>query len=66
VVDIACSNGLTVSNHHMSAIAVALGQAITQGSVVGRVGMTGHATGPHLHLAVFRHGRAVNPLYYLP
>ena len=66
VVDIACSNGLTVSNNHMSAIEVAVGQAITLRGVVGKVGMTGNATGPHLHFAVFRHGVAVNPFIYLP
>ena len=66
VVDIACSNGLTVSNNHQSAIEVAVGQAVATGQVVGLVGMTGHATGPHLHFAVISHGRFVNPLLYLP
>lgn len=66
VVDIACSNGLTVNNNHMSAISAVLGQAVTQGGIVGLVGMTGHATGPHVHFAVIRGGRFVNPLGYLP
>jgi murein DD-endopeptidase MepM/ murein hydrolase activator NlpD len=66
VVDIACSNGLTVSNNHLSAIAVAVGQAVGQGAIVGLVGMTGNATGPHCHFAVISHGQFVNPLLYLP
>lgn len=65
VVDIACDNGLKVSNNHLSAILVNLGTGVSVGSNVARVGMTGHATGPHLHFAVIRNGYFVNPLAYL-
>jgi murein DD-endopeptidase MepM/ murein hydrolase activator NlpD len=34
---------------------------VTQGDVIGYVGATGLATGPHLHYEVRIHGRAVRP-----
>jgi hypothetical protein len=39
---------------HLSEIAVAPGQAVRRGEPIGRAGMTGNATTPHLHFAVCR------------
>jgi murein DD-endopeptidase MepM/ murein hydrolase activator NlpD len=49
---------------HMSAIASGLraGARVGQGEVLGRVGMTGLATGPHLHYGLKRNGSYVNPV----
>jgi murein DD-endopeptidase MepM/ murein hydrolase activator NlpD len=49
---------------HLSAIAPGLrqGSRIAQGDLVGFVGMTGWATGPHLHYELKIHDRQVNPL----
>jgi len=47
---------------HMSAIAVHDGQRVRQGEVIGYVGMTGLATGPHLHYEVHYQNAAIDPL----
>ncbi len=46
---------------HLSRIAVRAGQRIDQGEILGYVGSTGLATGPHLDFRVLQHGRFINP-----
>jgi murein DD-endopeptidase MepM/ murein hydrolase activator NlpD len=67
---IAHGSGLYTTYNHMSAISVGSGQSVSEGQQVGRVGQSGHATGPHLHFEVWRGsvwdgGSRVNPLAYL-
>lgn len=50
---------------HLSAIAVLPGQHVTRGQVIGYVGESGRATGPHLHYEVRIHHVPVNPHKYL-
>ncbi len=49
---------------HMSSLAVTAGQNVTQGDVIGYVGSTGWATGPHLHFEIRVNGSTVDPLSY--
>jgi murein DD-endopeptidase MepM/ murein hydrolase activator NlpD len=46
-------------------MAVAVGQHVIRGQVIGFVGQSGRATGPHLHYEVRVHKVAVNPHKYL-
>jgi murein DD-endopeptidase MepM/ murein hydrolase activator NlpD len=50
---------------HMSRLAVASGQRVRKGDLIGYVGSTGRSTGPHLHYEVRIAGEAVNPLPYM-
>jgi murein DD-endopeptidase MepM/ murein hydrolase activator NlpD len=47
---------------HLSVISVKEGDRVIQGNKIGEVGNTGYSTGPHLHFAVYKNGRAINPL----
>jgi murein DD-endopeptidase MepM/ murein hydrolase activator NlpD len=56
---------LATAYGHQSSIAVACGQHVNQGDVIGYVGCTGHCFGPHLHFEVRIDGSPVDPLGYL-
>jgi murein DD-endopeptidase MepM/ murein hydrolase activator NlpD len=56
-------NGRSTLYGHMSSIGkLKRGQFVSQGSIIGRVGSTGLATGPHLHYEFRINGNQVNPL----
>jgi murein DD-endopeptidase MepM/ murein hydrolase activator NlpD len=50
---------------HLSRLAVAAGQPVKKGDLIGYVGSTGRSTGPHLHYEVRIAGTAVNPVPYM-
>ncbi|HET6438337.1 MAG TPA: M23 family metallopeptidase [Anaeromyxobacter sp.] len=55
-------NGLETVYCHLSSVAVQAGRPVSQKQIIGYVGETGLATGPHLHYAVRKDGSFVNPL----
>ena len=54
--------GLNSAFMHLSQIDVRPGEAIRRGQVIGRVGMTGRATGPHLHWSLKWRDARIDPL----
>jgi murein DD-endopeptidase MepM/ murein hydrolase activator NlpD len=57
--------GITTVYGHMSAFKCRIGQRVKRGDILGDVGQTGKALGPHVHYEVRVNGTAVNPYYYL-
>jgi murein DD-endopeptidase MepM/ murein hydrolase activator NlpD len=64
LVQIKHANGLTTGYAHLSRIAKGIrrGTSVKQGDVIGLVGATGLATGPHLHYMMTRNGKVINPM----
>jgi murein DD-endopeptidase MepM/ murein hydrolase activator NlpD len=49
---------------HLSSILVREGQIVKRGQLIGKVGQSGRATGPHLHYEVLYENKPVNPSFY--
>ena len=58
-------DGLVSMYFHLSSLAVEEGQEVERGQVVGEVGATGRATGPHLHFGLRWRGARVDPAWLL-
>ena len=58
-------NNLETSYSHLSEIRVRVGDVVAAGEVLGCVGSTGRATGPHLHMEVLRKGLHLDPMTLL-
>jgi murein DD-endopeptidase MepM/ murein hydrolase activator NlpD len=58
-------NGMQTWYAHLSTFAVSKEQKVEKGQIIGEVGATGQATGPHLHFEVRVNDEPLNPLLYL-
>lgn len=59
-------NGMKSLYAHMSKINVGVGNEVRAGSTIGYIGLTGHTTGPHVHVEVSDNGIAIDPAKLLP
>lgn len=57
--------GLSSLYAHLSEFAVSEGDMVSRGQLIGRVGQTGKATGPHLHFELLINDVYINPEYYI-
>ncbi|OPY58465.1 MAG: Murein DD-endopeptidase MepM [Pelotomaculum sp. PtaU1.Bin035] len=65
-VEVSHGSGVVTRYAHLSSINVSTGQQVDRGQVIGLVGATGNATGPHLHFEVIVGGQQRNPVNFLP
>jgi murein DD-endopeptidase MepM/ murein hydrolase activator NlpD len=65
VIGIDHGNGITTVYNHLGSALVAVGDTVTVGQTIAKVGCTGTCTGPHVHFDVIVDGIIVNPLRYL-
>ena len=61
IVEVNHGNGLATRYAHLSRVDVAVNQKVAAGDIVGHVGSSGRATGPHLHYETRIDGEAVDP-----
>jgi len=57
--------GIYSGLYHQEEIYVAVGDHVTAGQLIGKIGATGRVTGPHLHWEIWVNGIQVNPLEWL-
>ena len=57
--------GYTTVYGHLDRFLVKEGAKVSRGQAIGRVGMSGRTTGPHLHYEVWKDGEKQNPLHYI-
>lgn len=50
---------------HTESILVPLGEHVSKGQVIARMGSTGRSTGSHLHVEVRQDGRAIDPQFFI-
>lgn len=58
-------NGLISLYAHLSKADVKIGQQVSRGEIIARVGKTGRVTGAHLHWSVYLNGNAIDPALFL-
>lgn len=62
---IAHGNGISTVYMHASSLLVSVGETVSQGQVIAKVGSTGYSTGNHLHFGVIKNGSYVDPMGYI-
>ena len=65
MIEIDHGNGLITRYAHLSKRLVKVGDVVLSGGIIGQVGSTGRATGPHLHFEVRQNGSPLNPMRFL-
>ena len=65
MVELNHGGGYATRYGHHKKLNVQVGDIVKMGQVVGLMGSSGRATGPHVHFEVFKNGRVVDPSSYI-
>ncbi|WP_281560698.1 M23 family metallopeptidase [Thalassomonas sp. RHCl1] len=57
--------GLKTRYGHNKTLLVKVGDVVSKGQVIARMGSTGRSTGPHVHYEILRNGKQINPIKYV-
>ncbi len=65
LVEIDHGNGLKTRYGHNESVTVKVGDIVTKGQEIAKLGSTGRSTGPHVHYEVLRNGKQIDPQKYV-
>jgi murein DD-endopeptidase MepM/ murein hydrolase activator NlpD len=65
LVEINHGNGLKTRYGHNKTIVVKVGDVVSKGQVIAKMGSTGRSTGPHVHYEILKNDRQIDPLKYV-
>lgn len=64
-IEINHGNGYTTRYAHCDKLKVKVGDVVTRGQLIAKMGNTGRSTGPHLHLEIHKDGKSLDPAKYI-
>jgi murein DD-endopeptidase MepM/ murein hydrolase activator NlpD len=62
---IAHRDGIVTKYGHMSEYSVKKGEQVERGELIGKIGMSGRTTGPHLHYQIEKDDKATDPMQFI-
>ena len=65
LIEINHGDGLKTRYGHNKLLLVSVGDVVTKGQVIAKMGSTGRSTGPHVHYEILRNDRQINPLKFV-
>lgn len=65
LIEINHGNGFKTRFGHNKEILVKVGDVVTKGDVIARMGSTGRSTGPHVHYEILKNNTQINPIKYV-
>ena len=65
LIEINHGDGFKTRYGHNKTLLVAVGDVVTKGQEIARMGSTGRSTGPHVHYEILRNDKQINPIKYV-
>jgi murein DD-endopeptidase MepM/ murein hydrolase activator NlpD len=65
LIEINHGDGLKTRYGHNKKLVVSVGDVVTKGQVIAKMGSTGRSTGPHVHYEILRNNRQIDPMKYV-